>query len=183
MDPKLLKSPELKKANDLSLRTSSMLTAMEASLVQKNFDKACKNETAAINRIAGSGNLELMLALEYQLQLHDLTNYAKADAEIKNPRLGLTDFIAAMTNYERLAERPEEYRRQAAGYPSGSRDKRLDVPMDGLRQALNSQLTRIQLRQSLMVSDAAKELYAARRNLLAAIRDSYSLLQQHVVHG
>ncbi len=183
MDPKILKSRELDEADALSLQTSNMLAAMEASRAQQKFDQACRREAAAITKIAGSGNLEVMLALEYQLQLHDLTNYARTDAEIKNTRLGLTDFIAAMTNYERLAERPEEYRRQAAGFPSGSRDKRLDVPMDGLRQALNSQLTRIQLRQSLMVSDAAKELYAARRNLLAAIRDSYSLLQQHVVHG
>ncbi len=49
MDPKLLKSRELDEADALSLRTNSMLTAMEASLVQKNFDKACKNEAAAVD--------------------------------------------------------------------------------------------------------------------------------------
>ncbi len=55
--------------------------------------------------------------------------------------------------------------------------------MDGLRSAVNSQLTRIQQRQSLMVSEAEKELHKARRNLLVAIRKAYTLLQQKVVHG
>lgn len=183
MAPKLLKSPELKNVFGLSTMTSNALVSMAASRAQKNFDKACKDEAAGINKIANSGKLEAMLTLEYQLQLYDLTNYAKTDAEIKNTRLGLKDFMAGMTNYERLTERPEEYRRQATGYPSGSRDKQFDVPLDGLRNAVSSQLTRIQQRQSLMISDATKELYQARRNLLASIRKEYSLLQQNVVHG
>ncbi len=156
---------------------------MEKNRAQRSLDSACKDEAAAINEIADSGDLELMLALEHRLQLHDLTNYAKTEREIKNTRLGLTDFMAGLTNYERLVARPEEYRQQAAGYPSGNRDKQFDVPLDGLRSAVNSQLTRIQQRQSLMVSEAEKELHKARRNLLVAIRKAYALLQQKVVHG
>lgn len=183
MDPKLLKNPELDEANNLLLRTSSMLTAMGISRSQQSFDKACREEAAAIRKIADSGDLAVMLALEYQLQLHDLTNYAKTDRGVKNTRLGLTDFIAALTNYERLTTRPEEYRRQAAGFPSGGRDKKFDVPMDGMRQVINSQMTRIQQRQSLMVSDSEKELHTARWRLLDSIRGEYALLQQRVVHG
>lgn len=183
MDPKSLKNPALAGANALSFATIDALAALEASRAQKAFDAVCRNEAAAINAIADARDLETMLALEYQLQLRDVTNYAKTDSETKNTRLGLTDFIAAMTNYQRLTESPEEYRQQAIGYPSGSRDRRLDVPMDGLRQAINSQLTRIQQRQSLMVSDSEKALYTARRNLLNSIRREYSLVQQKVVHG
>ncbi len=183
MDPKSLKTPELDDAEAFAFSTIDTLAVLESSRAQKTFDAACRNEAAAITAITDSGNLDVMLALEYQLQLRDLTNYAKTDSEIKNTRLGLTDFIAAMTNYQRLTESPEEYRQQAIGYPSGSRDRRLDVPMDGLRQAINSQLTRIQQRQSLMVSDSEKALYTARRNLLNSIRREYSLVQQKVVHG
>ncbi len=183
MDPKSLKTPKLERTYTLAATTSNTLTALKVSREQRAFDAACVKEATAINEIAASGNLALMLALEYQLQLDDLTNYAKTETEIKNTRLGLKDFIAGMTNYERLVAKPKEYRQQAAGYPSGSRDKQLDVPMDGLRSVINSQLTRIQQRQSLMVSDATKALHTARRNLLAAIRKEYSLLQQAVVHG
>ena len=182
MDPISLESPELAEADAAAASTNNARNTMEVSLAQQSFDAACKAEAAAINKIAHSGNLELMLALEYRLQLRDLTNYAKTDSEIQNPRLGLTDFIAGLTNYERLTTQPEEYRRQADGYPSGSRDKQLDVPLDGLRKAINSQLTRIQQRRSLMVSDAAKELHTARWNLLAAIRKVYSLVQRDVIH-
>lgn len=182
MDVRFLKNPELDDAVAKAFLTNTALTAMERSRLQRLFNDACGNEAALINKIASSGNLELMLALEYQLQLHDLTNYAKTEQEIKNTRLGLTDYIAGLTNYERLTERPEEYRRQARGYPSGSRDKQLDVPLDGLRKAINSQLTRIQQRRSLMVSDAAKALHDARKNLLSSIRKQYSLLQQNAVH-
>lgn len=183
MNPKFLKAPELDEADTVALSTKNALTTIEMSREQKSLDTACKIEAAVINKITNSGNLELMLALEYRLQLHDLTNYAKTEREIKNTRLGLADFIAGLTNYERLATRPKEYRKQAEGYPSSGRDQKFDVPMDGLRMAVNSQLTRIQQRQSLMVSDAEKELHKTRWNLLAAIRKEYSLLQQKVVHG
>lgn len=162
--------------------TINAVNAMEISLPQLTLDAACEAETRAINEIAQSGDIELMLMLEYQLQVHDLSNYARTEQESKNIRRGIRNFTAGVTNYERLTERPQEYREQASGYTDGHIDKKLGVPMDGMRTAINGQLTRLQQRKSLMTSNAEKELLAARYGLLAAIKAEYSRRQHETLH-
>ena len=153
------------------------------SRVQKTLDGACSTDAAIIRKIENDRILAEMLALEYRLQMHDLERYAKTPEAEQSIKQGLKDLEAGFVNYNALTEQAQQYRHMAAGYTDRLRDKKLDVPKDGMRAALASQLTRLQNRQSLNLSDAETDILTARRSLINSINMEYSQLQVEVIHG
>lgn len=183
MNPKELRTPLLAQFEDISLFTEIAFLQRDNSRVQKTVNKACRAEAKVIGKIAAEGSLSEKIALEYQLQRRDLEKYAKSPEAEKNIKQGLKDLEAGLVSYADLLERPQEYQRQALQYTDRNRDNRLDVPKDGMRYAVASQMTRLQNRQSLQLSDEEKQLLIARRSLVSSIRDEYSRLQEKVVHN
>ena len=153
------------------------------SRVQRTLDGACSTDASIIRNIENNRDLAEMLALEYRLQRHDLERYAKTPAAEQSIKQGLKDLEAGFVNYNTLTEQPQQYKHMATGYTDRLRDKKLDVPKDGMRAALASQLTRLQNRQSLNLSEAENDILTARRSLLNSINTEYSRLQVEVVHG
>lgn len=156
---------------------------LEKSRAKKLVNRMCKTETELIRNVIDSRNLDEMIALEFRLQNNDLENYARTPHDIESVEQGLKDFQRGVNSYDTLRNDPEQYRKNAEEFTDRNRDMRLDVPKDGMRYALSSQMTRLQNRQSLQLSDEEKELLTARRGLVTAIRNEYSLLQENVVHG
>ncbi len=164
------------------LATDIAFDKRSRSQAQKSVNTACKAEAGIINTIAANGSLAEKIALECQLQQRDLQKYAKSPEDEKKIRQGLKDMEAGLASYSTLTERPKEYKRQAAQYTDRNRDATRDVPKDGMRYAIASQLTRLQNRQSLQLSGEEDTLLAARRTLVRSIQEDYSQLQQKVVH-
>lgn len=156
---------------------------LESSRPQKAVNRACKNETEAINMIAASCNLDEMIALEIRLQNNDLERYAYSENDRKNVEQGLADLQCGIHSYNTLRNTPQQYKEFAKNFTDRNRDKRFDVPKDGMRYALSSQLTRLQNRKALQMSEEEKVLLTARRALVDAIVEEYSLLQKTAVHG
>ena len=150
---------------------------------QRYYDEASLAEAAIINRIIQSRNLPTMIAAEYRLQKNDFEKYAKTPRERENIRTGLNNFKAGLNQYDILLEQPATYRKAALSYFGAQRDRASDVPLDGMRRAISSQITRLQNRQSLTATLEERELLAARRSLLNAIRREYSLKQKEICHA
>lgn len=183
MPPRKFVNKRLKQYNLSSALTHMAFEKRAQSKVQSVVDKACSKDAAVIREIANGQNLPEMLALEYKLQSHDLERYAKTPEAEQKIKQGLKDLEAGFVHYAALTERPQEYKITAQGFTDRLRDKKLDVPNDGMRAALASQLTRLQNRQSLNLSEAENDILTARRLLIKAINTEYSRLQVEVVHS
>ncbi len=181
-DLERFESPLLLQYQKAAIFTDVAFDKRGRSRAQHNVNAACSAEAETIMEIARNGSLEEKIALEYQLQRRDLEKYATSAGEIKNVEQGLKDLRAGLVAYRDLVERPEEYRKQATGYTDRNRDAKLDVPKDGMRYALASQITRLQNRLSLQLSEEEKVLLTARRVLLIAVQDEYSAIQVGAVH-
>ncbi len=171
-------TPALEAYDNAASASNSAYEKLENCRPQKLVNDACKNEAEIINRIAASRNLDEMIALELRLQRNDLEEYAHSPKDRKNVEQGLADLECGMHAYDTLKTNPGQYRESAKSYTDSNRDKRLDVPKDGMRYAMGSQTTRLQNRQSLQLSEEEKEILAARRALVASIIEEYSLLQK-----
>ncbi len=174
-----LKSPLLQEYRTASMATDFAFEQRSRSQVQRKVNRTCSAEADTILNIAGT--LDEKIALEYQLQLRDLEKYARSDREMKNVRQGLKDLDAGLVAYADLIDRPDEYRKQAAGYTDRNRDAKLDVPKDGMRYAVASQATRLRNRLSLQLSEEEKVLLTARRALLDAMQKEYAAMQLDAV--
>lgn len=181
--PEQLNSPLLRMFKELSLVTDYAFEKRSRSQAQKAVNMACSAEAEVIMDIARNGSLAEKVALEHRLQQRDLEKYATSEKEVKSVRQGLKDLKAGMVAYATLVERPEEYRKQASGYTDRNRDTKLDVPKDGMRYMLASQITRLQNRLSLQLSDEEKVLLVARRALLDSMVEEYSAMQTGTLHG
>lgn len=178
-----LQSKLLRKYKAAAGFTDFAFEARTKSQAQLAVNKACSLEAEVIFAVAKIGALDEKTALEQRLQQRDLEKYAKSPAEEKSVRQGLKDMNAALVAYAELTERPEEYIKQAAGYTDRNRDTKLDVPKDGMRYALSSQMTRLQNRLSLQLTEEEKVLLTARIALLHSLQKEYSDLQKTVMHG
>lgn len=178
-----LETPLLLQYRATSAATDVAFEKRERSRAQHAVNIACAAEVAAILAIARTGSLNEKIALECLLQQRDLEKYAKSPTEVKNIKQGLKDMAAGLAAYAILTETPEEYKKYAATYADRNRDAKLDVPKDGMRYALASQITRLQNRQSLQLSEEERVLLTARRALLAAIQAEYSEIQQAAVNS
>lgn len=156
---------------------------LENSKPKTLVNATCKAEMEVIRKIIASRNLEEMIALELRLQRTDLEKDARSARDKKNVEQGLADLQSGILAYNALKFNPKQYKEAAKTYTERNRDTRLDVPKDGMRYALTSQMTRLQNRRSLQLSDEEQNLLTVRRNLINAIREEYSLLQEKVVHG
>lgn len=175
-------TPDLEAYDNAAGASSSVYTKLKSSRPKQLVNRACKNETAAIRKIIASRNLDEMIALESRLQNNDLDEYAHSPNDQKNVEQGLRDLECGIRAYNTLKNNPDQYREHAETYTDANRDKRLDVPKDGIRYALSSQATRLQNRRSLQLSEEEKEILTARRALVDAILEEYSLLQENVMH-
>ena len=178
---KQLDSQLLQKFEIAAIATDVAFEKRARSQTQKMVNVMCSAEAAVIFEVARSGTLDEKIALEYQLQLRDLEKYARSDREMKNVRQGLKDLDAGLVAYADLIDRPDEYRKQAAGYTDRNRDAKLDVPKDGMRYAVASQATRLRNRLSLQLSEEEKVLLTARRALLDAMQKEYAAMQLDAV--
>ncbi len=176
-------TPDLEEYDAAAGLSSSMYIKLENSRTKHLVNRACKSEVAIITRIAASRNLDETIALELRLQNNDLEKYAHSPGDKKSVEQGLADLESGMHSYNTLKNNPELYRENAKSFTDRNRDKRLDVPKDGMRYALGSQMTRLQNRQSLQLSEEEKELLSARRALISAVMEEYSSLQKTVMHG
>ncbi len=172
----------LKKHNTAANFTRAAYRERELSDPQLLVNRACKNEADMINTIIAARNIEEMIALELRLQTNDLEKYAHSAAEVKGVEQGLADLQSGIHMYILLKSAPEQYRELAKGFTDRNRDKRLDVPKDGMRYALSSQMTRLQNRHSLQLSEEEKALLVVRRMLVDAICEGYSAMQLEAVH-
>lgn len=177
-----VKSPLLRQYKQKSAITDLAFETRRRSNVQRGVNDACSDEAAVIFEIARAGSLDEKISLEHQLQQRDLEKYAKSDSETRGVKQGLKDMTAALVAYAGLTKEPKEYKRYAASYTDRNRDARLDVPKDGMRYALSSQITRLQNRLSLQLSEEEKVLITARRALLDSVQKEYSDLQKSVLH-
>lgn len=150
---------------------------------QKAVNQVCAAEAALIRKIADARNLDEMIGLESRLQSNDLEKYARSESDVQNVQQGLTDWQRGINSYNTLKHKPKQYRETSEEFTDRNRDKRLDVPKDGMRYALASQMTRLQNRRSLQLTDEERELLSVRRILINAILQEYSSLQKTVVHG
>ncbi len=166
-----------------SAGTATAFMKLSQSRIQKIYDDMCRREAALIAEIAKSGSLALMLDVERHNQKTDLVHYAKTPNEKANVESGIKDFESGLRHYETLTKKPDKYREEDLGYVARDRDKRLNVPTDGMRKALGSQITRLQNRLALTSSDDEKVMVSARVGLLKAINKEYSRLQVEVLHG
>ncbi len=176
-------TPDLMAYNEAAGASHNAYARLENSRPKKYVNKACALEAAIINKIAASRNLDEMIALEVRLQNNDRELYAHSDNDRKNVEQGLADLQCGVHAYGMLKNNPRRYREFAKSYTDRNRDKRLNVPKDGMRYALASQATRLQNRQSLQLSEEEKKILTARRALVGAIVEEYSLLQKAAVHG
>ncbi len=156
---------------------------LERSDPQKLVNRACKTEAALISTVIAARNLEEMIALELRLQTNDLEKYARSQGEIKGVEQGLADWESGMHMYNILKTNPKLYRDLSKGFTDRNRDKRLDVPKDGMRYALSSQAARLQNRHSLQLSEEEKDLLVVRRELVDAMIEAYAVLQTELLHG
>ena len=175
--------PSMKKFHLIAAATDVAFEKRAGSKPQKSVNRACTREAEIIAEIAEKGNLPDKIALEYELQKRDLVKYAQFSGDEKNIKQGLKDMEAGIAAYTDLAERPQLYKEQASRYTDRNKDKRLDVPKDGMRYALASQMTRLQNRNSLQLSSEEKVLLSSRRALVRSIVKDYSRLQEQVIHG
>ena len=180
---KSLTSKLLEQYEVMSVATDMAFDRRTRSHIQITVNRACVAEAKAIKAVVSEGSLAEKIELECQLQQRDLQKYAASPADEKKIKQGLKDMEAGLASYADLTERPRAYKKQASHYTDRNRDAKLDVPKDGMRYAIASQITRLQNRQSLQLSDEEKNLLAARRALVHAIQEDYSSLQQEVVHG
>lgn len=155
--------------------------ALQRSRPRKLVNTMCEDVTEIIYKIMAARDLDEMIALELRLQNDDLEKYANSPNDRKNVEQGLADLESGMHSYNTLKNNPKQYRENAKGYTDSNRDKRLNVPKDGMRYTLASQATRLQNRQSLQLSEEEKEILTARRGLVNAIREEYSALQTQVM--
>ncbi len=162
--------------------SSNAYRAREKSKPQKLVNSACKAEAEVISAVIAAHNLEEMIVLELRLQTNDLEKYAHSAAEVKGVEQGLADLQSGIHMYSILKTAPEQYRELAKGFTDRNRDKRLDVPKDGMRYALSSQMTRLQNRHSLQLSEEEKALLVVRRQLVDALCEGYSAMQREAVH-
>ena len=175
-------SPNLVVYDTVAAVSYDAYTALAGSRPKEYVNRACANEAEAIQTIAASRNLDEMIALEVRLQNNDRELYAHSDNDRKNVEQGLADLQCGVHAYGMLKNNPRRYREFAKSYTDRNRDKRLNVPKDGMRYALASQATRLQNRQSLQLSEEEKKILTARRALVGAIVEEYSLLQKKAVH-
>lgn len=176
-------TPALKAYDAMAVASYDAYSELAGSRPKKNVNRTCKNMTAAINKIAATRNIDEMIALEARLQNTDLEKYANSENDRKNVEQGLADLQCGIHSYNMLRNTPRQYEEFAKNFTDRNRDKRFDVPKDGMRYALSSQLTRLQNRKALQMSEEEKVLLTARRALVDAIVEEYSLLQKTAVHG
>lgn len=158
------------------------LQKRDASREQRAFNKTSQTVAKIVASIAESGDLPLMLAAELNLQMIDQNSYTRDHAAMDSVKDGIRQFEGALSFYDQLVNRPDEYRSTEAGYHGGHRDRAKDIPIDGMRRAINSQMTRLNNRRALTPTNEENELLKARRALLNSIRKDYSLLQERVLH-
>lgn len=176
-------TPNLKKCAAAAGHSNEAYETRADSRPQKLVKNACTMEAASIGTVIAARNLDEMIALELRLQTNDREKYARSTSEIKGVEQGLADLQSGIHMYTILTTNPDRYREIAKGFTASNRDKRLGVPKDGMRYALASQRTRLQNRHSLQLSEEEKILLTARRALIAALIDDYSLLQQEALHA
>ncbi len=169
-------------AEQAALQSISSLNARNQSRAQKAYDRSLMKESAVIMEVAQSGELSQMLRVEQDYQQRDFVYYAHSSKEKASVEQGLKDFARGLTHYELLTKRPDRYRENAIGYIDRDRDKKLDIPKDGMRKALNSQITRLQNRMALTSSPDEKDVLTARLALIMAIAKKYAEIQVEVVH-
>lgn len=176
-----LKTPLLKQYQKRSTYTDAAFEKRKRSRAQQTVNAACSAEAEVIFAIIRNGTLDEKIALECKLQQRDLEKYAKSPAELKGVEQGIRDMMAGLAAYVILTEAPEEYKKYAATYTDRNRDAKRGIPKDGMRYALASQITRLQNRQSLQLSEEEKILLTARRALLDAVQNEYSDIQENVI--
>ncbi len=167
----------------LAMESIAALDARNNSRPQKYYDKMSEKETTRLLETIAAGDLFLLLEIEQGYQNRDLEFLARSPRERENVQQGLKDFERALSNYRTLRDNPERYREAAYGYIDRDRDKKLDVPMDGMRKALASQISRIQNRMALTTTQEEKNVLSSRIALLNAIKEKYARLQVQAVHG
>ncbi len=177
-----LATPNLELYDDTANYSNDAYRYRQNSKPQKLVNRACKAEAALIRAIIAARNLDEMIALELRLQNNDLEKYARSPSEIKGVEQGLADLQSGMHMYAILKTNSGQYREIAKGFTDSNRDKRRNVPKDGMRYALSSQMTRLQNRHSLQLSEEEKALLTLRRSLVSALIEAYSLLQKEALH-
>ncbi len=180
MSRRLSKDPRGQVLGQMTLRTLTALDALNQSRPQKKYDQTCRQETALLKEIAKSGDLALMLDVESDYQKSDRL-LARTPNDKTNVEQGLKDFERGMSHYNTLIGNPDRYRENDFGYVDRERDKKLNVPVDGMRKALDSQKSRLKNRMALTSSDDERDLLAARAVLIGAIKAEYLRLQVEVL--
>ncbi len=169
--------PRLQVVQQVALQCIAALNARNVSRAQKAYDHTAMREASAIKTVAQSQDLDLLLQVEWNYQNRDLAYYARLPKEKNSVEQGLKDFASGMVNYDKLVNEPDRYRRDAAGYVDRDRDKKTGAPRDGMRRALSSQVTRLQNRMALTVTEEEKGVLASRIGLVNAIINEYARLQ------
>lgn len=152
----------------------------DASRVQRSYLTGIEHSTTMIRTIAHGGTLEECLDTVDGILRHDLEYLAKTDAHREAILRHIKNFREARNNLNALRTRPDEYRRQAAGYIDDYKIGGL-LPKDGMHGALRSYSGHLKARDSQYLMPEEMDFIAAQKELVAEITERYSALQKKVL--
>ncbi len=149
----------------------------ERSKAQQRYLAALGDSSKVILDIARRGTLEECLDAVNSILGHDLEYLAKTDEHKEAILQHIKNFREARNNFDALKSRPNEYRRQAAGYIDDYKIRGV-IPKDGMHGALRSYAGHLKSRDSQYLAAEETGFIDAQKTLVAEITKRYSALQK-----
>lgn len=152
----------------------------DASRAQRSYLAGLRHNTAMILAIARQGTLEECLDTVAGILRHDLEYLVQKDAHREAIQQHIKNFREARNNLDALRSRPDEYRRQAAGYIDEYKIGGA-IPKDGMHGALRSYAGHLKARDSHYLTPEETDFIAAQKELVAEITERYIALQKKIL--
>ncbi len=152
-------------------------SAREKSIAQQRYRASLIHNASTILDIARRGTLEECLDAVNSILGHDLEYLAKTDEHKEAILQHMKNFREARNNFDALKSRPNEYRRQAAGYIDDYKIGGV-IPKDGMHGALRSYAGHLKSRDSQYLAAEETGFIDAQKTLVAEITKRYIALQK-----
>ncbi len=152
----------------------------DRSQAQGRYLEGVRRSTETVRAIIQHGTLDDYFAAVKALLLHDLQYLSKTEARKKAILQHIKNFTDALNNLDAMANRPDEYRRQAEGYIDDYKIGGL-LPKDGMHGALRSYMGHLKSRDSQYLTDEEEDFLEVQKELAAAITQRYIEMQRSIL--